>query len=244
MDLKVLVKEVKALKVLASQDPGAHPQTHAVKLGKIRRAKEDLKERFNSYKNEVSRRIVFILVSGPGAEAFRDIATNEDFGCFSADPEGIYKDVVKNINPRLYENHPFSPDVLNTVSNYFQDVADEIGLMSYPMMVFKNSYAKTIKSKDDLIQSVKRAVNEDVGSEVVGHYIIQKVTEQALSENFAGKIVPVVVYSADEDLISDLNKNLRRISRNVFPLDIPEGADAALVEKELKTVRKAMKNVV
>lgn len=244
MDLKELVKQMKVKKLAADEDPGTDPRTYTIKTGKIRRAREDLKELFNTYRGEISRRVVFILTTGPGAKAFHDLATSDEFGCFSADADGVYKDIVKNINPRLYQDHPFSPDVLNTVSNYFQDVADDLGILGYPMIVYKNKYARTNKNKEEFLASVKMAINEDVGSEIVGYHILKSVAEQAFAESFNGKIVPVVIHTDDVNLVEELNTSLRKISRNVFVVETAQEVSVEKVEKELKTIRKQMKNVV
>lgn len=238
-DLKQLVKEVKIATEKANVEIGNDPRTYTAKLGKVRRAKEDLKELFIQYRNEVRNRVVFILPTGESSDAFSKIAT-EELGCFAVDAEGPYKDTIVNINPALYNKHPFDPAILSTLTNYFQDVADEMGLLSYPQPVFKNKYAKTLNSKEELLESVKEVFVEEIGSEIVGHYAINKVAIEGIKEDFNGKIVPIVLNTKDSKLIEKLEKDLRRITIRVFLIETKDQISVKDVEKELKNIKKSI----
>lgn len=243
MEFKDLIKKVKETKVLASADPGSDPRTYTAKVGKIRRAKEDLAQLFGDYKTEVRRRVIFILPEGAGSEKFAALADKE-FGCFVVDAEGVFKDSIANVNPVLFTNSPFNPSLLDTVTNYFQDVADEIGLMSYPMVIYKNTYARTLRNQEDLLTVTKEAFTENIGSEVVGHYAIHKVAIEALGDKFAGKMVPVILLTSDDKLRESLSETLKVITNNVFTIDTKEEDTDKEVEAALVKVKKQSKNVV
>lgn len=242
MEFKDLLKAVKTAKAASLVDAGTDPRTRNAKLGLARRAQEDLLGLFNDYKNEVRRRIVFILPTGPGAEKFAEIGQKE-FGCFSIDAEGPYKDSIKNINPVLFTNSPFNPALLETAVNYFQDVADEIGLISYPMVIYKNIYARTLKNQQELLDIVKEAFNNDIGSEMVGYYAIQKAAAQGIEEGFAGKIMPVILTTNDLKLIESLEENLKIITNNIFVVEAKEDINEKDLEKTFTKIKKTIKTI-
>ena len=242
MEFKDLLQAVRTAKIAAAQDGGTDPRTRNVRLGIARRAQEDLLGLFNDYKNEVRRRIVFILPTGAGAAKFTELSTKE-FGCFAIDAEGIYKDSIKNVNPVLFNNSPFNPSLLDTTVNYFQDVAEEIGLISYPMVIYKNSYARTLKNQQELLDVVKEAFNADIGSEMVGHYAIHKAANQGIEEEFAGKIMPVILTTDDLKLIESLEENLKVITHNIFVVDTNEDVSEKDIEKTFVKIKKTIKSI-
>lgn len=239
MEFKDLLEATKVARVAASQDGGTDPRTRNVRLGIARRAQEDLLGLFNDYKNEVRRRVVFVLPTGEGASKFTEISARE-FGCFVVDAESVYKESIKNISPVLFTDSPFNPALLDTAVNYFQDIADEIGLISYPMVIYKNSYARTLRNEQELLEVVKEAFNNDIGSEVVGHYAIHHATNQGINEEFSGKVMPIILTTNDLKLIKSLEENLKTITNNVFLID----TDANISEKEIeKTFLNMKKNI-
>jgi hypothetical protein len=243
MDFKELLTKTKEAKERASVEPSVDPRSRNASLGQIRRAKEDLLGLMADYKNEVKRRIVFILPVGEGVDKFTETSV-KDFGCFAIDAEGPYKDSIANINPALFSQSIFTPAILDTVNNYFQDVADEIGLISYPMVTYKNTYTKMLNNKQDLLEVVKLAFNEQIGAELVGHYAIQKAAVMGLEEEFAGKIMPVILSTNDTKLIEALSENLKIITNNIFVVETNEKTTAKEIEKTFMNIKKTIKNVV
>jgi hypothetical protein len=242
MEFKDLLKATKEAKLASLGDGGTDPRTRNARLGIARRAQEDLLGLFNDYKNEVRKRIVFILPTGPSADKFTELSSKE-FGCFAVDAEGVYKDSIKNINPVLFNNSPFNPALLDTAVNYFQDVAEEIGLISYPMVIYKNTYARTLKNQQELLDIVKEAFNADIGSEVVGYYAIHKATNLGLESEFAGKIMPVILTTSDLKLIASLEENLKTITNNIFVVDTKETITEKEIEKIFTNIKKTIKTI-
>ena len=103
-ELKELVKTIEKTKTLAESDAGHDVQTRRIRLGKINRAKEDLKELYESYKNELKSRAAIILLTGSKSQKFNEIATSDDFGCFSVNGEEFYNEITSRINSRLFTN--------------------------------------------------------------------------------------------------------------------------------------------
>lgn len=242
MDFKDLLKATKEAKVRASATPSTDARTHTVSVGLIRRAKEDLDGLRNDYKNEVRRRVVFILPIGDGVAKFTELSTKE-FGCFDVDAEGPYKDSIKNINPVFYTNVPLSSSTLTMAANAFQDVADEIGLISYPMVLFKNEYSRMLQTQQDLLSIVKEAFNTDMGSEIVGHYAIHKASEMGIEEGFDGKIMPVILTTNDTALVELLSDKLKTITNNVFVVATKENVVEKDIEKILTNIKKNIKSI-
>lgn len=240
-DFKKLIKEVKAKQEAADKPITDDPRTHGVQLGRARRAQEDLKALFEQYKREVSARAVFIIPVGAERQQFADIASSDSFGCFKVRVDDMYEEITQDISPVLYTNSAASPSLLDILQDQFQSIADEIGIMSYPMVIFKSKYSRTLNKKEDLIAFTKQAFNEDMGLEVVGYYTIHKVANQAIKEDFAGKIVPIIIDTEDSDLAKALVDGLKKISPFVYAVEAEKEVDEKLVKQVLIDIRKKVK---
>lgn len=214
--LKDLVKTIEKTKTLAESDAGYDVQTRRIRLGKINRAKEDLKGLYEEYRNELKSRSAIILLTGSKSKKFNDIATSEEFGCFSVDGDEFYNEITSRINSRLFTDEMASPSLFNLINDKFEEVAVDLGIVSYPMMRFESKYKKILKDKKDLIDLTKKAFNDKVGGEVVGLYALNKVVPKAAAEGFAGKIVPVLLHCEDESLALSLEQDLKKMFSNVF----------------------------
>jgi hypothetical protein len=237
MELKDIVKKIDDIKAVAQMTPTQNPRTYNMQLGKIRRAQEDLNLLLEDYRQEVRRKVVFILPAGAGAEKFTQIASE---GCFSLDAKELFNKISDKISPVLYGNQPFNASTLDTAMSYFAELADTIGITSYPQVIFKAKYAKKLGSKQDLSESLKESMSESIGSDIVGHYSVHAVAQLAINEKFAGKVVPVVLHSDDAEFIQQLSESLKNITKNVFLVDNKEDVLDKDVEAVLKKIKKAV----
>jgi hypothetical protein len=237
MELKDIVKKIEDIKVIAGMTPTANPKTYNAQLGKIRRAQEDLNLLLDDYRQAVRHKVVFILSAGAGADKFTQIASE---GCFSLDAKELFNKITDKINPVLYGNQPFNASTLDTAMSYFSELADTIGITSYPQVIFKAKYAKKLDTKEDLSESLRESMSEAIGSDIVGHYSVHAAAQLAINERFTGKVVPVVLHSKDEAFIKQLSESLKNITPNVFLIDSKEDVSDKEVESALKKIKKAV----
>ena len=218
--LEELVEIINKKEILANQEVTENSATYRVRLGKKKRAEEDLKEHFNEYKDIIKDRSAFILVTGDKSVEFSNIA-KESFGCFTLEADGFYKDMANNVSPTLYTNYTASPHIFNILESGFAERAIELGISSHPRITFKSKYKKLLKNREDMVELSKRAFNDCIGAELVGLDSLDKVAKQALSEEekYAGKVVPIILHTEDEGLVEELLLSLPRMFRNVFVID-------------------------
>ena len=85
-ELELLVEEIEKKNLVAEAKPEQTSITYRVKLGKMKRAQEDLKDLYLDYRTMIQNRAAFIVVTGSSAERFTSLAIDE-FGCFAANAD-------------------------------------------------------------------------------------------------------------------------------------------------------------
>jgi len=237
-----LLKEIEKNKEIASMSlDNPDPRTYTTKLGHVKRAKENLKELFLQYRKEVSNRAVFILTKGANSDSFVNIATGDDFGCFSVNAEALYEEIASKISSRYYEDQPSSPALFDLLMSSFNDICDEIGIIGYPAVLFDAKYKRRLKTKDDLVNLIKDAFNDKVGSDLVGLYAIDKVARKALEKGYDGKTIPIIITTKDKELVNDLDKTLKNLTKSVFKISTSKEQTQETVEESLLKIRENLK---
>jgi hypothetical protein len=168
------------------------PRTYTTKLGHIKRAKENLKQLYLDYRNEIQNSVIFILATGSKSDTFIDVATKE-YGCYVSDASEIYNKIADNINKRYYDNQESSPALFDLMMSSFNDICDDLDIVSYPIVYFENKYRRRLKNREDLVNLIKESFNDKVGSELVGLYAINQVTENAINDKYSGKNIPIIL---------------------------------------------------
>ena len=231
--LELLIKSISEKKTLVESKKEVmeldNPYVVRTKLGKINRAKEDLKELYREYRTELQSRTTFILVVGSQADKFAELAEAE-FGCFVLDADTFYKDILSQVPAQLYTNKASTPGLFDHFAARFETRALDIEIIGYQPLYFESKYKRILNGEEDALALIKEAFNEKIGSEVVGLDAVDRVAEKAVNEGFAGSTVPIVLFSKDEKLVDDLAKNLTKLSGNVFVI-----TTGTKVGKELKT---------
>lgn len=241
-NFKELSEEIRKNKSVASLDPRiqADPRTYTTKVGIVRRAKENLVELFLEYRKLVMSKAVFILANGSKSDTFIEVAKKE-YGCFSVPVDEVYEKIVSAVHPRNYQNTTASASIFDILMSSFNDVCDDIGIIGYPAVLFEMKYRRNLKTKQDLIDLTKEAFNDKVGSELVGLFAVDKVSRKAISEDYDGSTIPIILYSDDKKLMKELESTLKNINTNVFTLNITKKQTKELVEEKLLNIRTQIK---
>jgi hypothetical protein len=106
-------------------------------------------------------------VAGSAKDQFAEIAKNE-FKCFTADPEGFYKDLADRLPVTLYNQKTPPSNLFDIMGRHLEDKAQEMQIVGYPQMVFHSKYQKACNGKEDFKNLIKEAINDQVGSEIAG----------------------------------------------------------------------------
>jgi hypothetical protein len=218
MSLSKVLEQIEKIKPVALEDVDSGPvETMTARRGRKRNAEEQLKLLRMQYTQDLLRSAVFILVTGGNREEFVNIATaNTDYGAFKADPETFYRDLANRIAPALYEGKESVANLFDVLGRHLEDKANELGVLEYPQLRFKAEYNKTINNKEEFVQLVKTAINEQVGGELVGVQSVLSITDQAIDTGHKASVTPVLLSTGDEKLALDLVEALNRLTPRVF----------------------------
>ena len=101
MSLSRVVEQIKVLKPIAEEDINNGPrETYSGREGRKRNAIGQLKDLKEKYIDELRTSAVFVIVTGSAKDQFAETAKTE-FKCFTADPEGFYKDLANRLPPHF-----------------------------------------------------------------------------------------------------------------------------------------------
>jgi hypothetical protein len=205
MNNKELLEKIYAAKLLTTQEVfdeniNAYRQKAAAKL----RAQDELIELCQELRVSVRQSTVLIMVNGDKALEFVEGA--KKFDCFTINPEEFYEKLIDQISTDVYLNKNSNAGLFDVTSAYLEDMAMDIGILEYPSLIFKNEYIKQLSSKADAVQVIKEAINEQVGVEFVGLYMVHQITNQIIDKKFDGKVFPAVGVIKDMKLLQDLGK--------------------------------------
>lgn len=215
MSLESLVKEIEKNKKYADEViEGGNPATLNTRLGRKKSAKNRLEELYTQYRLDVRDHLVFIVPVGKEAEEIAALA--EQGGTLVSSADSFYEDLANRIPPVLYNGKQTQSSLVDVFTRHLEDKANEIGVRSYPMVVYSRKYARKIKGKEELLDLIKKIINEDVGSEIVATQILDEVAKVAMKDNFSKGKLPVVVSLKDQDLVEEIVKGLKTLSSNVF----------------------------
>jgi hypothetical protein len=218
MSLTKVLEQIQKVKPVALEDVDSGPiETLTARRGRKRNAQDELKRLRAEYAQNLLRSAVFILVTGGNREDFVNIATsNKDYGAFKADPEAFYRDLANRVAPVLYEGKESVANLFDVVGRHLEDKANELGVLEYPQLRFKAEYNKMINTKEDFVQLLKTAINEQVGGELVGVQTIYSVSDEAVELGHKAAVTPILLSTGDEKLALDLVQALNRLTPRVF----------------------------
>lgn len=215
MSLENVLKKIEEEKVVAETDLNTvDPRVYPYKKGQVDRARENLEELYIEYKNELLKNALFILVTGDKSDQFSQIA-EEKFNCFSVDGEGFYREIVDVLSPDLYFQKNLNASVFDIVSNVLEDKVKNLDIVSYNSLLFNSKYSKFVNSKSEMVDIVKNAINDNIGSEIIGYDALERVTRDAVNKGYKSRIVPIIIHSKDEDFISELSGNLKKLNSRI-----------------------------
>jgi hypothetical protein len=244
MLLSNILQEIETHKPNAEMDVTlGNPSTFGGRQGLKRAAMEAIKRLKHDYRTEFLRSSVFMIVVGPAQKAFADIASTETFGCFVSDPDSLFNDLVAGINPTLYGRES-TKYLFNQVSNALETKCLELDISSYPSLTFNERYNRGVTCVEEFLPLVRNAVCDQVGSELVGLNASYSLVDRAIKNKHVAAYSPIVLSTSDEHFALDLQKNLRRLSKNVFYVIAGATAKGLLGVENVVVVKKVSEDTV
>jgi hypothetical protein len=215
MSLSNILKEMDSARPQAEMDVQmGSPQTYGGRVG-LKRAAIDRMERLRSqYQTELMASTLFIVVTGKERDSFTQIASSDKFECFAVDSDDFYKDLTSRISPPNVKPSLFGREtpknLFNVADNVLRDMAMDLGIRSYPPLSFNDKYNSAVNTAEDFVPLIKRAINDQVGSEIVGLNAVHSIVSKAIEKKHSAKITPLILNTSDEKFAVDLQKNLKR----------------------------------
>lgn len=234
MSLKNTLAEIKRLKPIAEEDVNSGaPETLNARRGRKNQAVEALKRLRREYKTEMQIGSVFLISTGSSREETTKQIV-EAHKWFQADPENFYADLAKRVAPALYLNKTSVSNVFDVLGRHLEDKMMELDINEYNQLIFKAEYAEKISSQEEFTRLIKKAINNQIGSEIVGIQSIEGLVDQAIEQGHDKPIMPIVLTTNDTDLIQSLVKDLPRLTSQVFVIGSGE------VENKIKNLDGAI----
>ena len=209
MSLSTILNEMEANRANADMDVNlGSPNTFGSRQGLKRAGTEAIKRLKTDYRNELMSSTVFIVVTGGSRDQFSELATGETFGCFSSDPEDFYKDLVSHIDPSLFGREG-TRQLFNIVGNLLWDKCIDLDITSYNAVQFSEKYNLGVSNASELVPLVRTAVNDQLGSEIVGINAIHSIVDKAIEKRHTNPVTPLILNTSDEKFALDLYTNLK-----------------------------------
>lgn len=218
MSLNTILQEIEKTLPQAQMDlTMANESTFRGREGLKRAAVERLEQLKTDYKKALIESTFFIILTGSNRNHFSEVASNPDFECFSVNPDNFYNDLASRVDGKLFGRES-TKYLFNIANNALYDKALEIGISrnSLTEIKFDERYNMAVKNHEELANLLKRAVNDQIGSEIVGLDAITSIADRALEKKHAGSITPVLLNTDDENFALDLQKNLTRLKTKTF----------------------------
>jgi hypothetical protein len=231
MSLSKVMEEIKAIRPYTTEDVDSGPrETLSGRRGRKNQAIERMKGLKRECRLDLLTSAAFIIVTGSAKDAFASLAT-EKYDCFTANPNDFYQNLADRIPESLYKGKESMVNLFDIVGRHLEDKAMELDLQGYNQLIFKQEHYVSIKQKSDLVEMLKRAINAQMGSEIVGIQAVTSLVDTVIDKEHTAKVTPIVLATDDEKLAIDLESSLRRLnSRGVFLVVAGKGT------KNLKTV--------
>lgn len=260
MNLAKTIEKMKEYKSIAETDVSEAPDaTRGALQGRQREAITQLSYLRADVMMELVNSSAFVLVVGSGKDAFTTAAT-ETFGCYSSNYEGLYKDLTDKAHPSYYNNRESTASLFDVLGDHLEAKAIAMGMKSYLGITYKNSYLRTLNSKEELLSLVKTAINAsadgDAAGELVAFHAVNAVVDKVIDSKNTNSIIPIILNGDDEKLALELVPLLKKMSSNVFLVTTGKptkgsksiaGAiqvktpDSAGYEEVLKTIRSSLR---
>ncbi len=233
MSLESVLKEIKSLKPFTEENTDIGPvETLSGRRGRKNQAIEQTRLLKISYKRDLMASALFMVVVGNEAKQFEEISTGKKFNLFAADPEQFFADLSARVPEALYAGKESVSNIFDVLGRHLEDKASELDIIGYPQLIFKESYVGTLGNAKDFARLVRRAVNEQIGSEVVGIQAVNSILDKAIDRGHSSKTTPIVLTTDDLTFAAQLTKDLQRLTNRVFLVEAGTGEGLKTLSNE------------
>jgi hypothetical protein len=207
----------------------------------------------SQYRISVRDRLFVIVAVGENANEFAKVAKNSDAKLDSVDSDLLYSTIVERLDSRVFAGSSNAPSILDASSRILEDIALDIGVKSYNMINMQQKYLARISNKPQARELVKKAIIEQVGEEMNGHFILDTAARFAYSEGFDGKLFPILITANDTKTLDEVNKAMSLLNTKTTVISltneeiknsikVKEVSEESVIEALKKVKQKASKS--
>jgi hypothetical protein len=242
--MEKVLKEIKDLReIIDEKITTPNARLRNLKNAKKQRAKIDIEDLIKKLNILVAQYSVFILATGKQHDKFAELAN--EFGCFSVSGDELYDKVVESIPKHALQTGSMGPIITEQINIELERMSTDMGVLALPTVFYKTKYKGNIKKEGALKEKVAQAINDQVGSELIGYYAISKVKNQIIENNETINVVPIVIHTEDEKLILDFMKDFGRITQKIFLVTTgAKNFDEKTKELEIDSLRSVKRDNV
>jgi hypothetical protein len=209
MSLESILKDIHSYQPFANENVEDGPmETLNGRRGRKNQAIEQLRVLKAQYRTELLKSAVWIVVTGSESKEFETIATGEAFKLFASNPEQFYSDLANRVAPTLYLQKEGVSNLFDVLGRHLEDKMGELGAEQYNQLIFKEKYIKPIKNQAEFAAIVKEAINEQMGTEIVGIQSVTSILDDAIARNHSGRTTSILLPTNDDKLVLDLMRDL------------------------------------
>jgi len=168
------------------------PRTKAGIAMRQRAAAESLPVALEGYKKLLAARMLSILVAGPGAGKFSEIASAE-FDCISVPADALYRDLADKVAPSLRTGEQFSIEQVLITNVLLEDVGKKLGIAQMPAPQMTGDLVVEVRDRETLISLIQTAIERAVGGDLNRMYVIDAATTKAANGLYDLPVLPVVL---------------------------------------------------
>lgn len=252
MSFGKVLEEIKKIEPFLTENVDEGPrETLAGRRGRKNQAIESYKRLKQEYSNYMRQTSAFIVVIGDKNKEFNDIAV-KNHKCFTSDPDAFYEDIVSRIPPALYLGGEGMSNIFHIIGRHLEDKMLEFeNVRDYPQLIFRQEYARAIKSRTDFLNLVREALSAQIGGEIVGVQAVSSLTDTAIKKRHNAKVTSILLPTSDAKFGLTIARDLERISTRVFvvvagetDVQVSEDFDSFLVKEPSDTdVKKTLKAI-
>lgn len=199
------LKKIEECKQIIKNEPDPHDKTYNVKMGNIRKAKEDLETLFVEYKHGLKERLLLILVGGNSSNKFAEECVASKYA-HRYDAMKFYQDLVDGIDESLINNCGYSPNMVDMINGQIELKAHELDIEQFNMLMYDHADSKTLLNKQDLINHIMGPFNKQIGVEFMALDILNQMAILATKDNYSEtqmSVLPVVVNIGDNEKLAE-----------------------------------------
>jgi hypothetical protein len=231
MSLSQTMEQIKANLPFTKEDVDTGPrETMPARRGRKARAIEQMKTLKRDYRQGLLQSAVFIVTTGSERDAAAELATGK-FECFFANPNDFYEKLADRIPEALWKGKESMVNLFDVIGRHLYDMAVDLDLNEYDQLIFKQEHYVSIKTRADLVNLLKTALNAQVGAEIVGIQAVTSIVDKAIEKGHTKIATPIVLSTDDDKLALDLETSLRRLK--------PRGVFLVVAGKGTKSLRAA-----